>query len=326
MAALSAILITHNPRSDLLAAALESIERQTLAKGAFEVLVVDNASAPALEETELRVKYALELRVIREPRLGISFARCAGIRAARGEILVFVDDDNRLAADYLERTLEIASRRPETGAFGGICEPLFECRVPRWKMRLLPYLGVRDHGPEPISSRSGEWGEWDPIGAGMVIRRVVGERFRRIVEEHPEAQRLGRAGGALMSGEDTLMARAAWLEGYACSYEPALKLQHAMKAGRLAVPMLARTLYGHGRSYVILQRLLGRPAGRAGWLLSAELVLSYCSRVRNEGLRTGTISWFWDLGRAVELWQNGSRPAAPAVFTQTCHENLDRHP
>ena len=58
----------------------------------------------------------------------------------------------------------------------------------------------------------------------MVIRRDVGEQFVRIVESSPEARRLGRAGGALMSGEDTLMARAAWLAGYACSYEPALSL------------------------------------------------------------------------------------------------------
>ena len=326
MTPLSVILVTHNPRSDLLAAALESVARQTLAREAFEVLVVDNASTPALEQAHLRAAYAPELRLIREPRLGISFARCAGIRAARGEILVFVDDDNRLAADYLEGALEIASRRPEAGAFGGICEPLFECHVPPWKIRLLPYLGVRDHGPEPIVSRSGEWGKWDPIGAGMVIRRPVGERFLRILEEHPEAQRLGRAGGALMSGEDTLMARAAWLLGYACSYEPSLRLKHVMKSGRLAVPVLAGALYGHGRSYVILQRLLGRPAGRAGWLLPAELLLSYCSRVRNEGLRVGTISWFWDLGRAVELWQSSSRPAAPALSRQTCNENLDRHP
>ena len=311
---------------DLLGFALDSIQRQTLPQAGFDVVIVDNGSTPPLDAAALRSRLELDsLNLVREQRVGITFARCAGIRAAQGKVLVFVDDDNRIAADYLEQALRIASDQPRTGAFGGICAPVFESRVPRWKMRLLPYLGVRDHGSKPITSRSGEWGKWDPIGAGMVIRRDVGEQFVRIVESSPEARRLGRAGGALMSGEDTLMARAAWLAGYACSYEPALKLEHVMKATRLGVLVLARTLYGHGRSYVILQRLLGRPAGNPGWRTPAELVLSYVSRVKNEGLRAGTISWFWDVGRAAELWRSHCPSATPAISPRTFDENFDRH-
>lgn len=319
MTQLSVIVVTHNPRRDLLEATLASIARQTLQKSEFEVILVDNASVPPLAATRLNLPPGLDARIVEEPELGIVFARCAGIRAAVGELLVFVDDDNQIDAGYLETSLRIAAAKPEVGAFGGICVPAFEGAVAEWKMQLLPYLGVRDHGPEPIVSRSGEWGPWEPIGAGMVMRRNIGLEFVRIVAEHPEARRLGRCGTLLMSGEDTLAARSAWLLGYACSYEPELRLSHIMKARRFSFRVLARTLLGHGRSYVVLERLIGRTGGKAGWRLPLDLVLSYCSRLRAHGLRAGTICWFWDLGRAFEIVRQ------PPGFPPLCRRAEEAH-
>ena len=41
-------------------------------------------------------------------RLGLTPARLRGIRESRGELLVFVDDDNVLERDYLEVALALA--------------------------------------------------------------------------------------------------------------------------------------------------------------------------------------------------------------------------
>jgi len=291
----SVILCTHNPDRKLLDWALDSLVRQT--QRDFQTVIVDNNSNPPLDEGGLRAGHPLELRVIREPRQGLTAARCAGIAAASGALIVFVDDDNHLDPDYIEQAVRIAHSQPAIGHFGGIARAALASPIPEWKRKLLPYLGVRDHGPEPITSTADHWGRWEPIGAGMVTRREVALHFAAWVHECRESERLGRNGTGLMSGEDSLMARAASRLGYACSYQPALKLTHFVKPRRLRPATLARTLEGHGRSYVVLERVLGRAVPRPSfhWICE-QLVLRWLFRVRQDGVRAGTIAWFWDVG------------------------------
>ena len=305
---ISVVIVTHNPDAELLWAAVDSVERQTLSPLNFELIVVDNASCPPLDGARFSGR-KFGVRIVREPRPGLVYGRCAGINAASGGLIVFVDDDNQIAPDYLERCVGIAEENPSIGAFGGISTPSFGGPVAKWKAALLPYLGVRDHGPEAITSSSGEWGKWDPIGAGMVVRHDVGQHFVEFVDNYQGACQLGRKGKSLMSGEDTLMARVAWMSHYACSYQPSLRLSHYMKPRRLAVGVLLRTLIGHGRSYVILQRILGRPVGRLTLLTPISLLSSYCFRIRTAGIRAGSIMWFWDFGRFLELISERDRPA-----------------
>jgi glycosyltransferase involved in cell wall biosynthesis len=303
---ISVILCTYNPDRDLLEWALDSIEGQTLSKAQFELIVVDNSSDPPLSEKTVKEDRSVRLRLIREPRQGLSFARCAGITAAAADLLVFVDDDNRLAPDYLENALRIATEEPGIGLFGGIAEGVFESTVPKWKEKLLPYLGVRDYGPMPITSNNEYWGKWEPIGAGMVSRRDVGEEFVGMVEHSLIAGKLGRKGQSLLSGEDSLFARLANRLGYSCSYQPALKLFHFIKNSRLNYSYLAGTLKGHGRSFVLLQRVTGKEVQELESMsMYYLLVRRFFSRIRSWGLRAGIIHWFWDIGCLVES-RNGS--------------------
>ena len=45
-------------------------------------------------------------RVVREDRLGLTHARTRGIEESSGEVILFVDDDNILREDYLEKNNE----------------------------------------------------------------------------------------------------------------------------------------------------------------------------------------------------------------------------
>ena len=293
----SVILCTRNPRPDLIRWALESIQHQTLPSSDYELVIVDNGSTPPLEETALGATGGAALRILREPRPGLTRARIAGIAATAAPLIVFVDDDNYLDADYLEQALEIAAEFPFIGCFGGKTRAVFEDHVPAWKHHLLGYLGVRDYGPHAITSNQRCWGKWEPIGAGLVCRRDVAEAFVRWVDEMPQAIRLGHTGAGLMAGEDTLLAQSAYRVRYSCSYQPTLKLSHWMKASRLRPLVLARTLAGHGRSAVLLQTLKGEPVYRPRtWFTVSELSRRFFRRVRHDGLGAGTIEWFWDLG------------------------------
>ncbi len=293
----SLILCTYNPHRGLLDWALESLEQQTLNKSQFEVIVVDNNSSPPLNASSMKNSENLPLRIIREPRQGLTFSRCAGIAEASAELLVFMDDDNHLDPDYLENAIAIAAKEPRIGLFGGISRAVFEYPIHPWKEKVIPHLGVRNYGPDPITSFEDHWGEWEPIGAGMVSRKDVAESFVHAVETTSIASELGRKGKKLFSGEDSLFARLANRLGYACSYQPTLSLSHFMKKSRFKPLHLSRTLKGHGRSFVILQRTLGNQVSRPGFSMIVRILLGrFILRTRRFGFRAGVVEWFWDLG------------------------------
>ncbi|SEM21115.1 glycosyltransferase family 2 protein [Streptacidiphilus jiangxiensis] len=62
-----------------------------------EIVVADNASTDATAETAR----AFGARVVQVPRRGVARARNAGARAARGDLLVFVDADYRVPLGFL---------------------------------------------------------------------------------------------------------------------------------------------------------------------------------------------------------------------------------
>jgi glycosyltransferase involved in cell wall biosynthesis len=293
----SVIIATYNPRREVIAWALDLLARQTMPKSEFEVVVSDNGSEPPLDEAALNGSRGLRLRVVREPRHGVTYARCTGILAAENDLLLFVDDDNGLDPDYLETAARIAVEWPQLGAFGGIAQLRSDVSLPKWKENLLPWVGVRDYGTRVITSAKDVWGPWEPIGAGMAFRRDIGLEFVRAVQTDPLARALGRNGKSFIAGEDSLLARLAYRLGYTCSYQPALKLTHWIKSSRLTASHLAKTVEGLGRAFVIWETVLGRPQPDYSALHAIfEIAKRLRHRIREKGARTGAIEWCWDLG------------------------------
>src|SRR5262245_28835260 len=93
---ISVLLSTHNPHRGRLGRALDGLFAQSLSANDWELVVVDNASAPMLDGRTLGLERHPRARLVREERLGLIFGRIAGIEASRGEIVIFCDDDNVL--------------------------------------------------------------------------------------------------------------------------------------------------------------------------------------------------------------------------------------
>jgi glycosyltransferase involved in cell wall biosynthesis len=106
---------------------------QTLNHTDWEVIVVDNASNtfPGPEFFGEHSRRS-DVSIQREPRLGLTSARKCGFRAARGEVVVLVDDDNVLAPDYLSKVRALFAAHPKIGAIGGKSLPEFEAAPPEW--------------------------------------------------------------------------------------------------------------------------------------------------------------------------------------------------
>jgi len=306
---LSVIVCTHNPDPKLIALCLRAISLQTLDPSRFELIVVDNNSTPPLDVERLSRLACHDVRLVRELRQGLVFARVGGIQAAKSDLFCFVDDDNLLAPDYLTKVLDISDAEPELGTWGGMCEGRFTRRVGYLQKPWLPFLGVRDMGYEPLTGSGQEWGPWEPIGAGICIRRPVAEGYVEYVEAGEVASLLGRKGKSLMSGEDSLLSRIADIYGYQCGYRPQLQLEHHITDGRLDWKYLMRLMEGHGRSYyqlLTINSFVDQPMTRKA--ARREIRKRFFHRLKTENFRTALGMMFWDKGYFAQVRDNHGLP------------------
>lgn len=245
---LTVCLCTHNPRRDYLGRTLTALAAQSLAPGDWELVIVDNASAePVQAWVDLSGLATLcelgNVRVVREDELGLTPARLRAIAEARAEALVFVDDDNLLAPDYLEHAIAILRERPELGAAGGRLIGEFEIEPPGWLRRFLPYLAVGDHGDAPIVSAEGPGRQpWHPVGAGLVIRRELALDYARKLAGDAQRRQLDRRGSSLASAGDIDLVLGAIDAGRPVGYFPQLALTHLIPRERLTFSYMKRMI------------------------------------------------------------------------------------
>jgi GT2 family glycosyltransferase len=115
----SVVLATYN-RLESLMRLLSCLSKQTLPSDRFEVVVVDDGSTvPVRERLPLvPASFPFSLRIIEQKNAGPAAARHRGVLEARGEILVFVDDDMELPPRFLETHLGYHSSDRPTAVFG----------------------------------------------------------------------------------------------------------------------------------------------------------------------------------------------------------------
>ena len=275
---LSVLLCTHNPRPDYLAATVEGLRSQTLSAAEWELLVIDNASAPGREPVA-DLSWHPAARIVREETLGLTPARLRGIREAKGKLLVLVDDDNVLAPDFLETARRIAAEKPFLGSWSGQCLPGFEEEPPEWTRRYWGNLVIRKFEQDTWSNLP-RLGETMPCGAGLCVRKEVARFYLDLHETGKRGFQFDRTGDSLVSGGDNDLAACACDLGMGVGLIAALKLRHLIPPVRLTVDYLARLAEGITYSSLMLDHARGLPLVKP---TSGRRLLDQLQQLRTKG-------------------------------------------
>ena len=245
----SVVIATYNRAADL---------RETLRSlsalrphGAWEVVVVDNNST---DDTRRVVEdaaraFPVRLRYLFEREQGRSPALNAGIRAARGAIIVTTDDDVRVPPGWLNAAADgLASL--DCDFVGGRVLPIWGAPRPPWLPdhggRQWAVIALLDYGDEPL-----EFGARVPLGVNMAFRRTAFETAGLL---DPNT---GRKAGTLLGQEVRewcIRARQAGLRGF---YVPTMAVEHVIPADRLRKGYFRRWFYWRGISRAMLYQRSG---------------------------------------------------------------------
>jgi glycosyltransferase involved in cell wall biosynthesis len=193
----------------------------------WEVVVIDNASS---DNTSLVARQCwgndtpAPIRVVSEPRLGLSFARQRAFEEARYEIVSFVDDDNWVSPEWVMTASQCMSEDRDLGAIGSTNIAIADVPFPVWFHRYSNYYGVWE------SPEAAKIATWFLTGAGMTVRKSTWYSLKQ-AGFHPHlTDRLGRR---LSSGGDVELGCAIRLAGWMIRIEPRLELRHCIAPERL---------------------------------------------------------------------------------------------
>lgn len=250
---------TYN-RARLLTQTLERLTQQDYPADRMEILIIDNNSPDDTRGAVAAFQSAAHPpRHILETQQGANYARNRALAEARGEIIVYGDDDILMEPGWLRELMQPFANDPNRriGAVAGEVEPIFPDGCPDW---------IRSfHGPQNLRSGTGPTAEHQvPMSANLAFRRDA------LRDTGGWDINLGRKGGRVFGGEENGPIRRLRKAGYAVWFAPAARVLHQMPAARTTMRYVKRHAFDSACSRVVGRVNVDREDGRSstGYLLS----------------------------------------------------------
>lgn len=252
---LSVILCTHK-LSETLKACLSSICNQTADKRDYELVFVNNSFRDNdIKELVQAVKAEnpdLDISYITAPLKGLSFARNAGLWSAKGEYVLYVDDDAVLDEAVVFETIKAFDADDSLGVVGGKVE-----------------LTVPDSANELVTKNTiGLWSNLDIDGNEVRYAKDYGEfpYGANFAARRSELRRIGgfrtgygRVGNNFAGGEETLVCFMMEQIQKKVALNPKSKVEHRIDENRFTLEHIEKTAYSGIMTQYRLRRDLYAP-------------------------------------------------------------------
>jgi glycosyltransferase involved in cell wall biosynthesis len=272
----------------------------------WEVVVVNNGSTDRTDAVIDSFAMRLPMKREWEQRRGLSRARNCAIDAAKGEYIIWTDDDVIAGPGWLAAYVDAFRRWPEAAVFGGPIIPRYETPVVAW-LRSCEHLlqfayAVRDLGDAPVrlSIKQGR----EPYGANFAVRAAEQRRFRY-------DPNLGTAPGRQRLGEETRVIAGILATGAIGHWIPGARIEHCIGHERQTTAYIARYFAAYGETIASVRKdrepgpfLFGVP--RWMWRRVAEDWIRYrmhrlvspapiwMAHLKNYGCTKGRLRYWWN--------------------------------
>lgn len=254
------IICTYN-REAYLDDTLGSILQPGVGAFNIELLVIDNNSIDQTKAVVQKYKKSNDdifICYVKEEKQGLSHARNRGIKEAKAESIVFLDDDIRADASLVSAWVSFFNNHPKVVAAGGKIHVQFDGPRPVWMSHfLLPLLGLHDLGNLEKKYPKNKF----PFGGNMGFRKVIFEEVGFFNTE------LGRKGTSLGAAEEKELFQRIRDCGKEIFYLPDAFLYHRVNSKRLTVDYIQKQALGLGQS-MRLRLENGSTGQKAGCWLS----------------------------------------------------------
>jgi glucosyl-dolichyl phosphate glucuronosyltransferase len=234
-------------RCELLRQTLEQVTHLLIPSDLeYEILVVDNNCTDNTSSVLASFADRLPLRVVHELQPGLSHARNRALLEARGDYILWTDDDVLVEETWLAAFVAGARQFPEAAAFGGTIVPWFTAEPDPDLSAAFPFLrrgfcGLERTMPAGILL-DGEY-VW---GANMALRR-------RAAEGMTFDMSIGIAPDFLGGGEELVFIRQLRRGGGIVIWLPNMRVKHYVMPSRTTLEYLKSFSLAKGREEVLTQ-------------------------------------------------------------------------
>ncbi len=232
---------------------LAALTKQETISGKWEILIVSNDDTLSNELCEIveRAQQLIPVKLILEPKLGLSHARNTALAKASGEFVAFIDDDALASPSWIS-AIEGHTAKTDVDFIGGPALPLYMKTPPTW---FRPeWVTEYDYGDKsrPLTDQ-------ESIGGmNFIVRRTLA------IELGGFNTSLGMNTNKLGYHEETDLLLRAWatMPHLKVLYIPEASVQHAIRPEKVTFMWQVKSRWAKGWSSVMMRPLSKKQAIR----------------------------------------------------------------
>ncbi|MEE9371434.1 MAG: glycosyltransferase family 2 protein [Saprospiraceae bacterium] len=228
------IIICTYKRNDILKHCIRALLDQSAGIEKFNVLIVNNCDDEKVHFEILEmIKSHDHITVIKEPNLGLSIARNTGVKTAKAQWVTYIDDDCKVAIDFVSTTLSIIDGQ-NYECFGGHITSWWLYDKPRWMKQSF--------GSKPIiSDKEIDLLEEYNWGGNITFKKEA------LLNVGGFDEKIGMKGKRIGYSAENRVQIKLREKGFRIGYNPNLKVAHLVASHKMKLWWHIRAAYAEGR-------------------------------------------------------------------------------